>query len=176
MDDCCRLVLLYNAVHSIQQTEQIPTDPRQMGAKSTTTSNHPSSQPDSDSQKLGTNHKQNKNTHHKKTTRRRRHPRGKSHNKNKPTERHRLGERSSPERSSPCKFPTARDNTHCRQQQTLETIPDRPPTPIPTQGGSHSNTLRRRFQQQHAAEPRTPPGVSKMFSLLHFSASMVMVI
>ena len=42
MDDCCRLVLPYNAVHSIQQTEQIPNDPPQMGAKSTTTSNHPS--------------------------------------------------------------------------------------------------------------------------------------
>ena len=38
-----RLVLPYNAVHSIQQTEQIPNDPSQMGAKSTTTtSNHPS--------------------------------------------------------------------------------------------------------------------------------------
>ena len=32
----------YNAVHSIQQTKQIPNDPPQMGAKSTTTSNHPS--------------------------------------------------------------------------------------------------------------------------------------
>ena len=42
MDDCCRLVLPYNAVHSIQQTEQISNDPPQMGAKSTTTSNHPS--------------------------------------------------------------------------------------------------------------------------------------
>ena len=42
MDDCCRLVLPYNAVHSIQQTKQIPNDPPQMGAKSTTTSNHPS--------------------------------------------------------------------------------------------------------------------------------------
>ena len=42
LDDCCRLVLPYNAVHSIQQTEQIPNDPPQMGAKSTTTSNHPS--------------------------------------------------------------------------------------------------------------------------------------
>ena len=42
LDDCCRLVLSYNAVHSIQQTEQIPNDPPQMGAKSTTTSNHPS--------------------------------------------------------------------------------------------------------------------------------------
>ena len=42
MDDCCRLVLPYNAVHSIQQTGQIPNDPPQMGAKSTTTSNHPS--------------------------------------------------------------------------------------------------------------------------------------
>ena len=42
MDDCCRLVLPYNAVHSIQQTEQIPNDPPRMGAKSTTTSNHPS--------------------------------------------------------------------------------------------------------------------------------------
>ena len=39
LDDWCRLVLPYNAVHSIQQTEQIPL---QMGAKSTTTSNHPS--------------------------------------------------------------------------------------------------------------------------------------
>ena len=42
LDDCCRLVLPYNAVHSFQQTEQIPNDPPQMGAKSTTTSNHPS--------------------------------------------------------------------------------------------------------------------------------------
>ena len=42
LDDCCRLVLPYSAVHSIQQTEQIPNDPPQMGAKSTTTSNHPS--------------------------------------------------------------------------------------------------------------------------------------
>ena len=42
MDDCCRLVLPYNAVHSIQQTKQIPNDPPRMGAKSTTTSNHPS--------------------------------------------------------------------------------------------------------------------------------------
>ena len=42
MVDCCRLVLPYNAVHSIQQTEQIPNDPPQMGAKSTTTSNHSS--------------------------------------------------------------------------------------------------------------------------------------
>ena len=42
LDDCCRLVLPYNAVHSIQQTEQIPNDPPQMGTKSTTTSNHPS--------------------------------------------------------------------------------------------------------------------------------------
>ena len=42
LDDCCRLVLPYNAVHSIQQTEQIPNDPPQMAAKSTTTSNHPS--------------------------------------------------------------------------------------------------------------------------------------
>ena len=42
LDDCCRLVLSYNAVHSIRQTEQIPNDPPQMGAKSTTTSNHPS--------------------------------------------------------------------------------------------------------------------------------------
>ena len=40
--DCCRLVLPYNAVHNIQQTQQIPNDPPQMGAKSTTTSNHPS--------------------------------------------------------------------------------------------------------------------------------------
>ena len=46
MDDCCRLVLPYNAVHSIQQTEQIPNDPPQMGAKSTTTSNHPSTPPE----------------------------------------------------------------------------------------------------------------------------------
>ena len=42
LDDCCRLVLPYNAVHSIQQTKQIPNDPPRMGAKSTTTSNHPS--------------------------------------------------------------------------------------------------------------------------------------
>ena len=42
LDDCSRLVLPYNAVHSIQQTKQIPNDPPQMGAKSTTTSNHPS--------------------------------------------------------------------------------------------------------------------------------------
>ena len=42
LDDCCRVVLPYNAVHSIQQTEQIPNDPPRMGAKSTTTSNHPS--------------------------------------------------------------------------------------------------------------------------------------
>ena len=35
-------MLPYNAVHSIQQTEQIPNDPPQIGAKSTTTSNHPS--------------------------------------------------------------------------------------------------------------------------------------
>ena len=42
LDDCCRLVLPYNAVHSIQQTEQILNDPPQMGEKSTTTSNHPS--------------------------------------------------------------------------------------------------------------------------------------
>ena len=42
MDDCCRLVLPYNAVYSIQQTGQIPNDPPQKGAKSTTTSNHPS--------------------------------------------------------------------------------------------------------------------------------------
>ena len=27
LDDCYRLVLLYNAVHSIQRTEQIPNDP-----------------------------------------------------------------------------------------------------------------------------------------------------
>ena len=40
--ECCRLVLPYTAVHSIQQTKQIPNDPPQMGAKSTTTSNHPS--------------------------------------------------------------------------------------------------------------------------------------
>ena len=43
MDDCCRLVLPYNSVHSIQQTEQIPNDPPRMAAKNTTTSNHPSS-------------------------------------------------------------------------------------------------------------------------------------
>ena len=42
LDDCCRLVLPYNAVHSIQQKEQIPNDPPRMRAKSTTTSNHPS--------------------------------------------------------------------------------------------------------------------------------------
>ena len=42
LDDCCRLVLPYNAVNSIQQTGQIPNDPPQMGTKSTTTSNHPS--------------------------------------------------------------------------------------------------------------------------------------
>ena len=35
------LVLPYNAVHSIQQTEQIPNDPLRMGAKSAITSNHP---------------------------------------------------------------------------------------------------------------------------------------
>ena len=35
-------MLPYYAVHSIQQTGQIPNDPPQMGAKSTTTSNHPS--------------------------------------------------------------------------------------------------------------------------------------
>ena len=35
LDDCCRLVLPYNAVHSIQQTKQIPDDPPQMRAKST---------------------------------------------------------------------------------------------------------------------------------------------
>ena len=40
LDDCCRLVLPYSAVHSIQQTELIPNDPPQMVAKSTTTSNH----------------------------------------------------------------------------------------------------------------------------------------
>ena len=39
-DDCCRLVLLCNAVNSIQQTEKIPNDPPWMGAKSTTISNH----------------------------------------------------------------------------------------------------------------------------------------
>ena len=38
-------MLPYNAVHSIQHTEQIPNDPPQMGAKSTTTSNHPSTPP-----------------------------------------------------------------------------------------------------------------------------------
>ena len=42
LDDCCRLVLPYNAEHSIQQTKQIPDDPPRMGTKSTTTSNHPS--------------------------------------------------------------------------------------------------------------------------------------
>ena len=42
LDDCCRLVLSYNAVHSIQQTKQISNDPPKMGAKNTTTSNHPS--------------------------------------------------------------------------------------------------------------------------------------
>ena len=42
LDDCFRLVLPYKAEHSIQQTEQIPNDPPRMGAKSTTTSNHPS--------------------------------------------------------------------------------------------------------------------------------------
>ena len=42
LDDCCRLVLPYNAIHSIQQTKQIPNDPPRMVAKSTTTSNHPS--------------------------------------------------------------------------------------------------------------------------------------
>ena len=41
LDDCCRLVIPYNTVHSIQQTEQIPSDPARMGAKSTTTSNIP---------------------------------------------------------------------------------------------------------------------------------------
>ena len=45
LDDCCRLVLPYNAEHSIQQTVQITNDPPQMGAKSTTTSNHPSTPP-----------------------------------------------------------------------------------------------------------------------------------
>ena len=35
-------MLPYNAVHSIQQTKQIPNDPLRMGTKSTTTSNHPS--------------------------------------------------------------------------------------------------------------------------------------
>ena len=43
LDDCYRQVLPYNAVHSIQQAEQIPNDPPRMGAKSTTTGNHPSS-------------------------------------------------------------------------------------------------------------------------------------
>ena len=42
LDNFCRLVLPYNSVHSIQQTEQIPNDPPRMGAKSTTTSNHSS--------------------------------------------------------------------------------------------------------------------------------------
>ena len=45
LDDCCKLVLPYNAVHNIQQTERIPNDPPQMGAKGTTTSNHPSTPP-----------------------------------------------------------------------------------------------------------------------------------
>ena len=36
LDDCCRLVLLYNAVHRIQQTEKISNDPSWMGEKSTT--------------------------------------------------------------------------------------------------------------------------------------------
>ena len=40
LDDCCRLVLPYNAIHSIQQTEQIPKDHPQMGAKSTTKSKY----------------------------------------------------------------------------------------------------------------------------------------
>ena len=35
-------MLPYNAEHSIQQTEQIHDDPPRMGAKSTTTRNHPS--------------------------------------------------------------------------------------------------------------------------------------
>ena len=42
LDDFCRLVPLYNAVHSIQQTKQIPNGHPRMGTKSTTTSNHPS--------------------------------------------------------------------------------------------------------------------------------------
>ena len=42
LDDCCRLVSPYNAVHNIQQTEQIPNDTPRMGAESTTTNNHPS--------------------------------------------------------------------------------------------------------------------------------------
>ena len=42
LDDCCRLMISFNAEHSIQQTDQIPNDPPRMGAKSTTTSNHPS--------------------------------------------------------------------------------------------------------------------------------------
>ena len=42
LDDCCRLVLPYNAVHSIQQTEQIPNAPPRMGARSITTSSYPS--------------------------------------------------------------------------------------------------------------------------------------
>ena len=41
LDDCW-LVLPHNAVHSTHQTKQIPNDPPQMGAKSTTTCNHPS--------------------------------------------------------------------------------------------------------------------------------------
>ena len=44
LDDCCRLVLLY-LTYSMQQTEQSPNDPPQMRAKSTTTSNHPSTTP-----------------------------------------------------------------------------------------------------------------------------------
>ena len=46
LDNCCRVVLPCNSEqHSIQQTEQIPADPPRMGAKSTTTSNHPSTPP-----------------------------------------------------------------------------------------------------------------------------------
>ena len=37
LGDCCRLVLPY----SMQLTEQISNDPPRMGAKNTTTSNHP---------------------------------------------------------------------------------------------------------------------------------------
>ena len=41
LDDCCRLVLR-TMPYSMQLTEQIHNDPPRMGAKSTTTSNHPS--------------------------------------------------------------------------------------------------------------------------------------
>ena len=33
LDNCFRLVLAYKAIHSIQQTEQIPNDPPRMGRK-----------------------------------------------------------------------------------------------------------------------------------------------